>query len=79
MSAPLENKGSTPIPAPLAFASWLATNQDKLQPPVNNYCLYSGADFVLMVVGGPNERNDFHGESLFIHKLCLLSNCPKIA
>ncbi|KAH8646770.1 3-hydroxyanthranilic acid dioxygenase [Xylariales sp. PMI_506] len=48
------------IPAPLQFASWLSANQDKLQPPVNNYCLYSGPDFVLMVVGGPNERNDFH-------------------
>jgi hypothetical protein len=51
------------IPAPLAFAAWLGQNQDKLQPPVNNYCLYSGKDFVLMVVGGPNSRNDFHGMS----------------
>ncbi|KXJ89883.1 3-hydroxyanthranilic acid dioxygenase [Microdochium bolleyi] len=60
MSVPLENKGKEAVPAPLAFASWLANNGEKLQPPVNNYCLYSGADFVLMVVGGPNERNDFH-------------------
>lgn len=49
------------IPAPLAFASWLGVNSEKLQPPVNNFCLYSGSDFVLMVVGGPNKRNDFHG------------------
>ena len=50
------------IPPPLAFATWLGANGEKLQPPVNNYCLYSGNDFVLMVVGGPNERNDFHGK-----------------
>lgn len=50
------------LPPPLAFASWLGENQSKLQPPVNNYCLFSGQDFVLMVVGGPNERKDFHGK-----------------
>ncbi|KIY72556.1 3-hydroxyanthranilic acid dioxygenase [Cylindrobasidium torrendii FP15055 ss-10] len=27
---------------------------------VNNFCLYRGGDFVLMVVGGPNERRDYH-------------------
>ena len=56
--------GSTPeskaLPSPLAFASWLATNEQLLQPPVNNYCLFSGADMTLMVVGGPNARNDYH-------------------
>lgn len=51
----------TSLPPPMAFASWLANNQEKLQPPVNNYCLYSGKDFTLMVVGGPNSRNDYHG------------------
>jgi len=44
----------------MAFASWLASNKDLLQPPVNNYCLFSGRDMVLMVVGGPNARNDYH-------------------
>ncbi|KNG91263.1 3-hydroxyanthranilate 3,4-dioxygenase [Aspergillus nomiae NRRL 13137] len=45
---------------PFSFASWVAENEDKLRPPVNNYCLYSGEDFTLMVVGGPNARNDYH-------------------
>ncbi|KAJ5647990.1 hypothetical protein N7490_004362 [Penicillium lividum] len=48
------------IPGPFALASWLTTNAEKLKPPVNNSCLYSGKDFILMAVGGPNTRNDYH-------------------
>lgn len=48
------------LPPPMAFASWLGQNESLLQPPVNNYCLFSGKDMVLMVVGGPNTRNDYH-------------------
>ncbi|KAJ5141550.1 hypothetical protein N7526_002545 [Penicillium atrosanguineum] len=47
-------------PGPLALSSWLAANADSLEPPVNNKCLYSGKDFILMAVGGPNTRNDYH-------------------
>ncbi|KAI6749275.1 hypothetical protein HG530_015114 [Fusarium avenaceum] len=45
---------------PLNLAKWMSDNHEKLQPPISNYCLYSGDDFILMVVGGPNTRNDFH-------------------
>lgn len=45
---------------PLDFAKWLREEGHRLQPPVNNYCLYAAADFIVMVVGGPNERNDYH-------------------
>ena len=42
---------------PIDFGEWLSKNAvTHLRPPVNNYCLYSGEDFVVMVVGGPNER-----------------------
>jgi len=49
-----------PIPPALNLPKWLRENADKLTPPVNNYCLYDGGDFIVMAVGGPNERNDYH-------------------
>lgn len=49
-----------PLSAPVNFHRWLSSNQDLLEPPVNNFCLYKGGDFTVMVVGGPNERKDYH-------------------
>ena len=47
--------------APLNFEEWLAENGPKLQPPVGNKELFPGCDdFIVMVVGGPNQRTDYH-------------------
>ncbi|ORX51883.1 3-hydroxyanthranilic acid dioxygenase [Hesseltinella vesiculosa] len=45
---------------PINFTKWLAENGDKLQPPINNYLLFRGQDTIVMVVGGPNKRSDYH-------------------
>lgn len=51
--------GSTLLP-PLNIAGWISEHRDKLKPPVGNRCIFEDGDFIVMAVGGPNHRKDFH-------------------
>ncbi len=50
----------TTVQPPIDLKKWIEENADKFQPPVSNRYLYDGRDFFVMVIKGPNARNDFH-------------------
>lgn len=47
---------------PLNFQRWLDEHAHLLKPPVGNQQIWSDGDFMVTVVGGPNERSDFHDD-----------------
>lgn len=44
----------------LNFQHWIDTHRHLLKPPVGNKLVYHDTEFIIMVVGGPNARKDFH-------------------
>ena len=53
---------------PFNFARWIDEHSHLLKPPVGNKSVFDDAGMVVMVVGGPNQRVDFHddpGEEFF--------------
>lgn len=50
----------TRIPDVVNFQAWIAEHEHLLKPPVNNRTMALGNDFIVQIVGGPNQRTDFH-------------------
>ena len=56
------------MPSVHNLKAWVEENRDQLKPPVGNKMVYKDREFLVMVVGGPNQRKDFHveeGEEFF--------------
>jgi 3-hydroxyanthranilate 3,4-dioxygenase len=50
------------------FKGWIDENRHLLKPPVGNKLIWEDREFIVMVVGGPNARTDYHvneGEEFF--------------
>lgn len=42
------------------FRQWIDEHRQLLKPPVGNKLVFQHTEFIIMVVGGPNARKDFH-------------------
>jgi 3-hydroxyanthranilate 3,4-dioxygenase len=49
---------------PLNFQRWLDENSHLLKPPVGNQQIWKDGDMMVTVVGGPNQRSDFHDDPI---------------
>jgi 3-hydroxyanthranilate 3,4-dioxygenase len=57
------------IVPPFNLQQWIDRHRELLKPPVGNKLLYQDSEIIVMAVGGPNSRKDFHhdpGEEFFL-------------
>ncbi|WP_207483949.1 3-hydroxyanthranilate 3,4-dioxygenase [Arenibaculum pallidiluteum] len=56
---------------PFNFAAWIDSHAHLLKPPVGNKLVFEDAGMVVQVVGGPNQRVDFHDDPVeeFFHQI----------
>jgi 3-hydroxyanthranilate 3,4-dioxygenase len=44
------------------FQGWIEQNKEKFKPPVGNAQVWEDGEMMVTVVGGPNQRRDYHDD-----------------
>src|SRR6202158_5770479 len=44
------------------FQAWIDANKEKFKPPVGNAQVWEDGEMMVTVVGGPNQRRDYHDD-----------------
>ncbi len=59
------------LPGAFSLKTWVDEHRHLLKPPVGNALVWEDSDFMVMIVGGPNQRKDFHVNPTeeFFHQL----------
>lgn len=63
-----EPNAAMPALLPFNLFQWIEEHRALLKPPVCNQQIFLDAGFIIMIVGGPNARDDYHydeGEEFF--------------
>lgn len=47
---------------PFSFQRWIDDNAHLLKPPVSNKLVFENDGMIIQVIGGPNQRVDFHDD-----------------
>jgi 3-hydroxyanthranilate 3,4-dioxygenase len=45
---------------PINFTAWIDAHRHLFKPPVGNKMVWENQEFIVMLVGGPNARKDYH-------------------
>jgi 3-hydroxyanthranilate 3,4-dioxygenase len=45
-----------------SFQKWIDQNKEKFKPPVGNAQVWEDGEMMVTVVGGPNQRQDYHDD-----------------
>ena len=69
-AARLPGRGADAVKSltPFKLEAWIDAHREQLKPPVCNAQVFEEDDFIVMIVGGPNSRRDYHvdeGPELF--------------
>lgn len=70
MDSDAEHQNPLRYGAPISFPAWVESNAHRLKPPVGNQQIWANSDLICTVVGGPNQRTDFHDDPFeeFFHQ-----------